>query len=587
MVPAAIARTNARDEKLIECIANHPTVCILKQDEQPFREVADLARQITVNAPQIISEQNTCCETIAPLTSAIPLTLGIDTAPPAIDLESLLSHSTIQSNRTPLSAEDSQDIEIVSSTRTGPAAPNSVDTTAGSTQGSIEMIPLPTSFEPIKKNPKLPCYSLDPHKPNDDFFGRQHELKLIDQTFFPDPPPLEPSDLRSFAICGMGGMGKTQIAVEYVFTRKSRFEAIFWLHADDANVLAEQYAQIAQDLELEVAEGPGDHTASRETVKGWLSNPVRSFDSNNVDQGEVSWLLIFDNVDNLNVIQDYWPATGLGSILVTSKDPLAKTSFYTANHGINLQPLSLEETAEFIRLLTKTTTAVKKEDLASLADTLAGLPLAIVQMAGVIRRDRLSYSDFLKVYKESKESQQILHNAGIDKPRPGYNHSLATVWALDRLSAEANGLLQLMSLMDPDRIPEMVFTDRISDLHLAEMPSNLLGYYKARKVLTQSSLVTHNEDRGEMLVHRLLQDATKSKMSSKRYIQIFGAACQMFHDSWPFESLAKRHNTARWKQCANLFPSIARLKNVVHEISNVSNQKPHDSFAALLNDAGW
>ena len=587
-MPQSVAKTNAKDERLIPSDTNHVDICKLKRNDLSFETILALAKVVVENAPKLVAVQTNTCETTFQLAGFVgTLMLALDSQPQGLDYITLRSHTTVDAPRTEMSNEDGRDIAIVSITKTALATPNSGDATAGSTKGSIEIVPLPTSFEPTKMDPILPCYSLGPHEPNKEFYGRSDELELMDKTLLRDASSLNSSEfkvLRSFALCGMGGMGKTQVAVQYVFTRKYHFEAIFWLHAGDASVLAECFAKIAQDLGLEGAEGGKDLTVSRERVKGWLSHPVRSFDSNYAADDEANWLLVFDNVDDLDVLHDYWPATGHGSVLVTSRDPLAKTSFYTANNGIDLKPFGPQETAQFIKLLTHASTTVKQEDLDTLADTLAGLPLAITQMAGVIRRLRLSYRDFLKVYEQS---QQQLYDMGLDKPPPGYTHSLATVWALDTLSAEASSLLQLISLFDPDRIPERMLTDGLSSLYVPNLPNNLIRYYEARKVLIQSSLVTYNEDVGEIVVHRLLQDAARSKMNSDRYVEIFNAAFTLLEKAWPSQSLIKRHNTTRWSDCAALFPSIVRLKNAFQEHPHLKDYKPRDLLATLLNEAGW
>lgn len=463
--------------------------------------------------------------------------------------------------------------------------PNSGEATAGSTQGSMEIIPLPASFEPTKKNPVLPCYSLGSYKPNEAFYGRTEVLQLIDKSLLPTQrPPSSEKLLRSFALCGMGGIGKTDVAVQYVFTRKTIFEAIFWLHADDSNILAENFARIAQDLGLEAAEEAKDLTVSREKVQGWLSNPVRSFDSNEVTDDEVPWLLVFDNADNLEVLNDYWPITGHGSILVTSRDPLAKKSFYTVNQGIDVEPFKGEETVEIIKALTHNSATANEEDLVALAERLAGLPLAIIQMAGLIRRLRLSHSDALKLYDQAR---QEFFNMKTEKQQSGYEHCLATVWAFDSLSKEAFTLLECLSFLDPDQIPERILTEGITSIAVDNWPGSLFGYYRARKELTQSSLITYNGEREQIRVHRMLQEATKAKMDQGRFIEIFRGMVTLLEQAWPFQSLIKRHNTARWKECAALFPSIIRIKDLFQESSHLAGHKPTVSLASLLNDAGW
>lgn len=551
--------------------------------------ISGLMQVVLKNAPMIIAEQTSTGMIISEGHQAFQrahiLSASISGG---LDYKSFRSQTTIPGPEDDGIIERIGDIAIISSTKTALAV-DSGEATAGSTKGSFEVIPLPASFEPAKKDPVLPCYSMGPYEQNGEFFGRTEVLGMIDQTFFSSQEsgmPMDMGSLRSFALCGMGGMGKTQIAVEYMFTRKSRFDAIFWLHADDVNVLAENFAHIASSLGLEPAEGGKDLLISREKVKGWLSDPVRSFDTDIATKDEALWLLIFDNVDNLEVLNDYWPATGRGYVLVTSRDPWAKTSFYTANSGIDLKPFEKEESVQFINTLTHASMTANKEDINALADRLAGLPLAIAQVAGIFRRLRLSYGDLLKLFDQT--GHKIYDMEG-EKPLSGYTHSVSTVWALDILSKDAAtfSLLQVISLLDPDRIPEPVLQSGLRDLQIQGVPKDLVSYFESRKILVQSSLITYNEERGELMVHRLLQEAMTSRMDQNRYIEVFRGVFDLIYSAWPFQTLIKRHNTARWNDCAALFPSVTRLKNAYLDQTFMKHHQVADSFATLLNDAGW
>lgn len=109
------------------------------------------------------------------------------------------------------------------------------DTTKGSsTDTSIEIVYLPTSFDVVKRDPRLPCFSVRTHERKSEFFGRSEIIKMMDNVFLPNdlvPSTSDRASLRSFALCGMGGTGKTQVALECVYSRRKQFEAIFWVSA--------------------------------------------------------------------------------------------------------------------------------------------------------------------------------------------------------------------------------------------------------------------------------------------------------------------------------------------------------------------
>lgn len=154
--------------------------------------------------------------------------------------------------------------------------------------------------------------------------------------------------LRQFALCGFGGIGKTEIARESSRRYKSSFDAIFWVMADEIAKLNHHYQQISLRLGLEDPSDCKNQVVSREVVKGWLSNPRKhlSVSDELIQPGqarsEATWLLIFDNADDLMLLADYRPQ-GRGSILITSRDPLAKRMFTSRPSGMDLSPLSQED----------------------------------------------------------------------------------------------------------------------------------------------------------------------------------------------------------------------------------------------------
>ena len=461
----------------------------------------------------------------------------------------------------------------------------------GSTKDSLEIARPPEEFEIVRRDPILPCFSLKNLERNAGFFGRKEELALIDNYLLP-PTATQATDkriLRSFGLCGMGGLGKTQIAMQYIFTRQRHFDAVFWLPADDKNTLGESFASIAQRLGLEDVTDNQDLTISRERVKDWLSNPVKSFQKPNDPDNEASWLLVFDNADSLSVLDEYWPLTGRGSILLTSRDPIGKTNFYTENSGIDISKLSLTDTIAFIRFLTKSTPdSDDGRSLKLIAEILDGLPLAIEQMSSVIRRLRVSYADFLHLYQ--KENWR-LHELVSEEDQGVYQHTLATVWSLQQFSDSGETLLQILSMLDPDSIPEALLIRYSGKIELNGYPVDMIAYYSARAELMGASLVSLVNQAGtqqDLALHRLLQEVVLARMDESRMTTVFEAVLQLINFEWPFQSLHQRHTRDRWKQCALLYPHVAHLKRLASSLESLKHKALNSIvFATLLSDAGW
>lgn len=121
---------------------------------------------------------------------------------------------------------------------------------------------------------------------------------------------------------------------------------------------------------------------SRDIVKGWLSNPRKylSGSDESIQPGQATsdatWLLIFDNADDPMILADYWPQ-GSGSILVTSRDPLAKSMFTRRPSGLDLGPLTQQDSLSLFNHLTTGFDEPEDDTARGISDALGGVPLAI------------------------------------------------------------------------------------------------------------------------------------------------------------------------------------------------------------------
>lgn len=427
------------------------------------------------------------------------------------------------------------------------------------------------------------------HKRKSDFFGRADILDMIDDHLLPEnrmSKSLCQTSVRSYALCGMGGVGKTQIAVEYAYTRQSRYDAVFFVTADSKKKLSEEFAEIAVALGLQDQSEAKDLTVSCEIVKGWLSNPVISYNNPPSAGNKASWLLILDNADDIDVLEDFWPTTGTGSVLITSRDSSAKDQVYTAKHGIDLKPLSTHDAVEFLNILTRELPQRGREqDAAEVANKLGGLPLLLTQMAGVMTRLRLSYSEFLALYKASGIEDMSLTRTTTSTSEQV--QSISSKIGLDGLAIKSLGLLCLISLLDPDRIPEAILMNACSLLSLDYFPGDLSQYYEAKTQLLQTSLINQNPETKDIWVHRLVQDVAREKFGHKQLIEIYKLAIKVVSSVWPFATLESRFTTTRYKSCAPAFPSVVSLSNAYDFVSKLESFRPELASATLFGDAGW
>ncbi|KAL8791633.1 MAG: hypothetical protein Q9195_005782 [Heterodermia aff. obscurata] len=466
--------------------------------------------------------------------------------------------------------------------------------TAGSTAASFQMIPSLTDFSIEKTDPKLPCVVM-PLSRNRHFFGRRAVIDTLRKAFFPKVESThfgEPVlDLKTFALCGPGGMGKTQIAVEFLYRHKADFDAIFWVNADEPSKLAQNFKHIAITLGL-IAEDSmeaSDLILTRDLVLGWLSKPLKSYRQLEKTVEEASWLLVFDNADDLSYLSDFWPSDSTGCVLITSRDPLARSSTYSPGGGMNLAPFNIEEATEFLLHMTGRSTESKEiQSGGAVAETLGGLPLAITQMAGLIQRRDLSFHEFLDLYRVEDERVKLL-NLQLDnrQTRLGYDHTIASVWALDTLK-EGGILLEILSLLDPDAIPEYILVNNEGTRNLVEYPQTSSSYQDARSELHKASLIARERDTETIVIHRLIQDTARARMSDGRFNKLYSFLFGLVSSVWPYEDFGFGNELYRWAKCDELYPHVLRLQKLYPRFRPPTELVSlHLEAPKLLLDAAW
>lgn len=118
-------------------------------------------------------------------------------------------------------------------------------TAGSSTAQGFGILPLVNKFHTTMKPAQLPCFMVEDRLYNREFWSRESILEVLDDNLLPKTEPLSRPAPVGFArpthltFCGQGGLGKSEIAINFVFTRREKFDAIFWVRADDPGKLEE------------------------------------------------------------------------------------------------------------------------------------------------------------------------------------------------------------------------------------------------------------------------------------------------------------------------------------------------------------
>lgn len=287
---------------------------------------------------------------------------------------------------------------------------------------------------------KLPCHMI-PFGLNPRFFSRDHEVDMVRKAL---DPMQGHEKLQVMSIHGLGGVGKSQIALHYANTSMKTYDVIAWIPSETQVKMTQALSKLAKKLGLPKGDDSEDDYQASLKVKDWLNESGRSF------------LLIFDNVEQIDILLQVWPSSEKGSILITTRSPSVASK--RATEVMHLECFSMEKALEALNSLTGFDPK-KDEDSAAANDIcqlLGGLPLAIVQMSEYIRDRGCSYEEFLRIYRKSASK---IHAKG-ETPME-YDHTLSTVWdiSLQNLPQDASTLQNFTAFFDPDKIEERLLTN--------------------------------------------------------------------------------------------------------------------------------
>ncbi|KAH8661696.1 hypothetical protein BGZ60DRAFT_91061 [Tricladium varicosporioides] len=442
-------------------------------------------------------------------------------------------------------------------------------TAAAYAKDFINELPAPSFVEPpmisdVVKEKIFLC----PYTENSEFIGRTSILKEIQRKLQhgdeqAGTKATAPQTRRTVVLYGLGGVGKSQIAISYLYWLHRKFPdlSIFWIHAATTQRFYQAYLEIAEKCQIPRREDPkADHL---QLVKNWLQ-----------DKSNGPWFMVIDNADNnsdffdteegkfhpppptgdkttVKKLASYIPRCPHGSILVTSRNKEVAINFAIQKGAIEVKKMSGEESKALLSSILSERD-YSQNDLEHLGLLLGHLPLALIQAASYIEAKSCSITTYIAMFEESKDSALRLLSKGFaaegrDQDIP---NAVAISWMLsfDQIrehNPRAADLLSLMSFFDRQAIPESLLKDvNETSFSFIEAIGELLSYSLITRNITATQYDIH---RFAHLVSRAWQ--VKNGLIDKWYI----AAEERLLERFP------KDDYAAWEICALYLPHIQAL----------------------------
>ncbi|KAH0543478.1 hypothetical protein FGG08_002243 [Glutinoglossum americanum] len=414
---------------------------------------------------------------------------------------------------------------------------------------------------------------------------------LSDRKIFTEIKCISQQSASRVALVGLGGVGKSQIAIEYAYRVRDESPTtwVFWVHAGTQARFEEGYWRVAEMTRMEGWDNPKADVLR--LVRNWLC-----------DESNGRWVMIVDNVDDSGVVfppldrtqaigsdksgqaveslSEFLPQSPNGSILITSRSRDVAYRL-TGSHTYIREVKPMDEGDALSLLWKKLSFDADEHNAIELLQALDYMPLAITQAAAYIeqRAPRMTISRYLDEIRRSDHDRARLLKKDVgDSRRDGrVSNSIITTWQISfehirKDLPTAARLLSLMSLFDRQGIPESLLHNRYQrdedkDVDFEEDIHTLISY----------SLVEMNVDGNEFEMHRLVQ------FSMKKWLELYdeldgwkGTYMMLMDDNYPVGLYEN------WAVCQALFPHAQTA--VAYRPTDI---KPLEAWASVLFKAAW
>lgn len=388
------------------------------------------------------------------------------------------------------------------------------------------------------------------------FTGREVILKTLHLYLNPKQAGMR---TQSYALHGLGGIGKTQLAVEYAYQHALEYSAIFWIGAESVETITASLLTIAELLKLpERLETDPQQVIS--AVQRWLTT-------------HREWLLIWDNLEDVELLQRFLPPARQGAMLITTRN----AALGTLAHALELLPMTPDEGALLLLRRAKVSHMLELgEQMSQLATTqpteyaaacelvslMGGLPLALDQAGAYIEETGCGLADYVQRYKRQR-TQLLARRGTLGGNHP---HSVTATFRLARQRLEqeqplAADVLRVCALLHAEGIPQEIFVVGASHLGLTQATDPFL-LDLALAALRSFSLIQRQIETQTLSMHRLVQVVLQEEMGEQERIEWQQRVIHALNLLFPNITHAAVPREA-WKQCERLLPHALTCATVL------------------------